>query len=227
MSEQFYTILTDIGQAKVANATALGEKLNLVKFQVGDGNGNYYNPSSNQEHLKNKVWEGPISSIEIDPKNPNWIIIQVVIPSSVGGFMIREAGAFDENDNLIAIGKYPETYKPIASDGSTKDLFIKMILEVSNASNVTLKIDPSVIIATKKDVEILEQKIKDIKVPVTSVNSKTGAIELKADDINCNDGKSIESHLEDKMDKKILDDSTTKKYELGIKNGLLYYMEVF
>ncbi|WP_162472033.1 phage tail protein, partial [Clostridium ihumii] len=195
MSEQFYTILTKLGKAKIANASALGTTLNLIKFKVGDSNGSYYNPMEDQQTLKNKVWEGPVSSITIDENNPNWIIIQAMIPGDIGGFMIREAGVFDSEDNLIAIGKYPETYKPLASEGSSKDLFIKMILEVSNTASVTLKIDPTVILATKKDIQILEQKIENIKVPVESVNSKTGAIELKAEDINCNDGKSIESHL--------------------------------
>lgn len=203
MSEQFYTILTKLGKAKIANASALGTTLNLIKFKVGDSNGSYYNPMEDQQALKNKVWEGPVSSITIDENNPNWIIIQAMIPGDIGGFMIREAGVFDSEDNLIAIGKYPETYKPLASEGSSKDLFIKMILEVSNTASVTLKIDPTVILATKKDIQILEQKIENIKVPVESVNSKTGAIELKAEDINCEDGKSIESHLEDIVTKEL------------------------
>jgi hypothetical protein len=32
--------------------------------------------------------------------------------------------------------------------------------------------------------------------------------------------------IKEKMNKKIVDDSTSKKYELGIKNELLYYREV-
>ncbi|WP_142413052.1 phage tail protein [Hathewaya massiliensis] len=262
MAEQFYTLLTKVGKAKIANASALGTKLNLAKFQVGDSNGSYYNPTEEQTDLKNKVWEGVISSITVDENNPNWIVLQTILPGNIGGFMIREAGVFDSEGNLIAIGKYPETYKPQSADGSTKDLVIKMILEVSNASSVTLKVDPTVILATKKDIEILENKIKDIKIPVASVNNKTGAVELsasdvgaysktevdnkfkgitvpvtkvngktgdvdlKASDIKTSSGKTIETSLEEKMNKKIVDDSTTKKYELGIKNGLLYYREV-
>ncbi|RXM69439.1 phage tail protein [Clostridium tetani] len=196
MAEQFYTILTAIGKAKIANATALGNKVNFTTLKVGDSNGKYYNPTETQEDLINAVWQGNINSISVDKKNPNWIVIEVIIPSNIGGFVIREAGIFDDEGDLIAIGKYPETYKPKAEDGSTKDLIIKMILEVSNTSTVTLKVDPTVILATKKDIEVLENKIKNIKVPVTSVNSKTGAIELKAEDINCNDGKNLEKFKE-------------------------------
>lgn len=197
MAEQFYTILTAIGKAKIANATALGNKVNFTTLKVGDGGGKYYNPTETQEDLINAVWQGNINSISVDKKNPNWIVIEVIIPSNIGGFVIREAGIFDDEGDLIAIGKYPETYKPKAEDGSTKDLIIKMILEVSNTSTVTLKVDPTVILATKKDIEVLENKIENIKVPVESVNGKTGAIELKAEDINCKDGKSVESQLAD------------------------------
>ncbi|GAA0115988.1 phage tail protein [Clostridium senegalense] len=197
MSEQFYTILTKVGKAKIANATALGTKVNFCKFQVGDSNGAYYNPTEEQTELKHKVWEGNINNIRIDDKNPNWVIIEVILPSEIGGFTIREAAMLDDEDNVIAVAKYPETYKPQTKDGSSKDILIRTILEVSNANSVTLKVDPTVILATKKDIEVLEQKIKNFKVPVTSVNTKFGDIMLKAEDIDCEDGKSVETHLDD------------------------------
>ncbi len=162
MSEQFYTILTSLGKAKIANSGALGTKVSFVKFKVGDGGGTYYNPTEDQVDVKNKVWEGNISSITIDENNSNWIVIETVIPTLVGGFTIREAGIFDDENNLIAIGKYPETYKPVAAEGSSKDLLIRMILEVSNAENVNLKVDPTIILATKKDIQVLESKMNDL-----------------------------------------------------------------
>lgn len=73
----------------------------------------------------------------------------------MGGFTIREAAAFDDSNNMIAVGKFTETYKPVASDGSTKDLYVKMILEVSNAASVTLMVNPTVIWATKNDINNL------------------------------------------------------------------------
>ncbi|OSA97085.1 phage tail protein, partial [Clostridium botulinum] len=93
--------------------------------------------------------------------------------------------------------KCAESYKPLAEDGSTKELIMKMVLTVSNTENITLKIDPTIIFAKKSEIEILENKIKNIKIPVTSVNSKTGAIELKAEDIKTNSGESVELQLAD------------------------------
>ncbi len=63
MAEQFYTILTKIGKAKIANATALGNKVNFTTLKVGDGKGKYYNPTEEQEDLVNEVWQGNINSI--------------------------------------------------------------------------------------------------------------------------------------------------------------------
>ncbi|MBH0311911.1 phage tail protein [Alcaligenes faecalis] len=162
MSEQFYTILTNVGKAKIANAISLGSEVNLVRFVVGDSNGSYYNPTEEQTELRRKVWETNAISVVNDEKNPNRIKIEAIIPGDVGGFTVREVGVFDDKNEMIAIGKIAEIYKPISEDGSTKDVIIRMIIEVSNASAVTIKVDPTVMIATKKDIEVVESKFKKI-----------------------------------------------------------------
>lgn len=153
--QEFYTLITTTGKAKIANATAFGTKVNFTTLKVGDGNGNYYEPTESQTDLIHTVWSGAITSISTDPNNSNWIIIAVSIPATVGGFMIREVGIFDDTGTMIAIGKYPETYKPTSETGSTKDLTIRTILEVSNAGTIELKVDPNIIIATKQDFNAL------------------------------------------------------------------------
>ena len=187
LAENFYTILTTVGKAKIANVNALGTKINLTTFVVGDSNGVYYNPTEDQTALRKEVWRGNISSIGIDKENPNWIVVETVIPSTDGGFMVREAGVLDVEGNLIAIGKYPETYKPIVSEGSAKDLYIRMILEVSNASSVTLKIDPSVVLATKKDLQIITNNI-------TSLNEKITPIILSENEPKTNNNNTFWLH---------------------------------
>lgn len=119
-------------------------------------------------------------------KNPNWIVIETILPGTVGGFMIREAAVLDNENNIIAIGKYPETYKPRAEDGSIKDLVVKMILQLSNTSNVTLEVDPTLVFVTQKDIQDLDDKvdknIKEIKVKIgeellsTEAKNLSGAI---------------------------------------------------
>ena len=178
MAEQkYYTLLTKVGKASIANATALGNKVDLVKLQLGDGAGAEYNPTEEQTYLKNVVWEGSVNNVKIDEENPNWIVIETVIPGSMGGFMIREVGIFDSKEQLIAVSKYPETYKPTADSGSVKDLVIKIILVVSNTSSVNLKVDPTVILATLKDIQDLDSKIDTTKTELTS-NIETAKTEL-------------------------------------------------
>ncbi|WP_286978942.1 phage tail protein [Aminobacterium sp. UBA5514] len=149
MAENFYTILTNTGKAKLANAQALGTTVQFSSIAVGDGAGNYYEPAESQAALKNEVWRGPINQIKTDSENPNWIIVEVVVPTTTGGFTVREAGIIDSEGDLIALGKYPATYKPALAEGSGKDLYIRMILEVSNASTIMLKIDPAIVLSTR------------------------------------------------------------------------------
>ncbi len=173
--EQFYTILTNAGKAKVANATLLNSNVTLKTLKVGDSNGSYYNPTEEQTVLKNTVYSCDVGSVQIDKDNPNWIIVETVIPGSVGGFTIREIGLFDVEGDLIAVGKYPETYKPVVANGASKDLCIRTIFEVSNTQSVNLSINPSVIIATKEDIDNLQEQIDENR---ASLEEKANKSEL-------------------------------------------------
>lgn len=159
--EQFYTILTNVGKAKVANAALLSSNVTLKTLKVGDGNGDYYNPTEDQKDLKNTVYTCNVGSVSVDKDNSNWIVAETIIPGNIGGFTIREVGLFDTEGDMIAIGKYPETYKPVVANGASKDLNVRTIFEVSNAESVTLNLDPSVIIATKEDINNLQIQIDE------------------------------------------------------------------
>jgi len=149
MAEQFYTILTNTGKAKWVAAIANGTTINIEKMALGSGeNEAYYNPVEAQVALKNEVWRGLLSSTTVPIDNPNWLLIEAVVLATDGGFNVREVGIIDTEGDLIAIGKFPETYKPQYADGSTKDLWIRVYLEVSNASVVNFNVDPSTASAT-------------------------------------------------------------------------------
>ena len=163
MAEKFYTVVTDIGKAKIANSIGIGTKVDFVKMKVGDGGGKYYNPVETQSDLVNTVWEGSIGHVVVDEENPNWINIEVIIPANIGGFMIREYGVFDSENNLLAIAKCAETYKPVAEEGSTKELNMKMVLAISNINSITLKIDPTLMYAKKKDLDIISNKVNELE----------------------------------------------------------------
>lgn len=151
MANEFFTILTSVGRNKLANATATGTPLVMTQMAVGDGdNGAYYNPTEAQPALKHEVWRGTINHLYVDPNNANWIVAELVIPDDVGGWYLREVGLFDDAGAMIAVGKFPESYKPTLAAGSNKQLYVRMILEVSNTSSVTLQVDPSVVLATRQ-----------------------------------------------------------------------------
>lgn len=152
-------MLTAKGRKKFIDASISGSKVKLSEVALGDGGGSYYEPSESQTALRNEVWRGKIDVVKIDKDNPHWIIVEAIVPATDGGFMIREMGLFDDEGELIVIGKYPETYKPIINDGSAKDVFLNIKIEVSNTSTVNLTIDPTVGMATKKDIKSLDGRV--------------------------------------------------------------------
>ncbi|OTQ80516.1 hypothetical protein B6D23_01735 [Gilliamella sp. N-W3] len=155
MNQTYYTILTKQGAVLLANATALGVPLKITQMAVGDGNGIIPKPDANQTNLVHEVRRAAINTLFIDKENPNQIIAEQVIPESDGGWFIHEIGLFDDEGNLIAVGNCPTTYKPKLAEGSGRTQVIRMIIVVDNVNAVALKIDPSVVLATRQYVDDL------------------------------------------------------------------------
>ncbi|MGM3173732.1 phage tail protein [Dickeya lacustris] len=153
MTVKYMTLLTQVGAAKLANATALGSMLNITHMAVGDGGGNPTMPDPAQKALINEKRRALLNALRADPANPNQIIAEQVIPENEGGFWLRELGLFDADGDLIAVANCPETYKPQLQEGSGRVQTVRMILVVSNTSAVTLKVDPAVVLATRKSVD--------------------------------------------------------------------------
>lgn len=146
----FFTILTTVGQAKIANAVALGQQIQLTEMALGDGNGNPTTPAQTQTALVREVYREQLNQLSTDDANPNYVIAELVVPSAAGGWTVREVGLYDVDGDLLAVGNFPETYKPVLAEGASRDLVVRVIIEVSNASSVQLKIDPSVVLASRK-----------------------------------------------------------------------------
>lgn len=153
MTVKYYALLTHLGAAKIANATALGTKLNITQMAVGDGGGTLPTPDPAQTALRGEKRRAALNSLNIDSVNINQIIAEQVIPENDGGFWIREIGLYDQDNTLIAIANCPETYKPLLQEGSGRTQIVRMILIVNSTEAVTLKIDPSVVLATRQYVD--------------------------------------------------------------------------
>ena len=153
MSTKFYTLLTDIGAAKLASAAALGVPLKITHMAVGDGGGTLPTPDAKQTALVNEKRRAALNMLYIDPHNSSQIIAEQVIPENEGGWWIREVGLFDESGALIAVGNCPESYKPQLAEGSGRTQTVRMVLITSSTDNITLKIDPAVVLSTRKYVD--------------------------------------------------------------------------
>lgn len=155
MSQTYYTLLTALGAAEWVNAEVSGTTVPLTHLAIGDGNGNPTIPSEAMIGLVHEVHRVPITSITADAVNPSWMVIEAVVPAGVGGWVVREiglVGGHGAGNKLLAVGNFPATEKPMLAEGAAKDLAIRMIVQVSNASVVQLTIDPSVVVATNQSI---------------------------------------------------------------------------
>lgn len=162
MTQQYYTLVTNIGAARIAKATALGTVVNLSQMAVGDGGGQPITPSATATALTREVYRASLNMLEVDENNQKQVIAELLIPEEEGDFTIREVGLFDNNNNLIAIGSIADSYKPRLSSGTASQQIIRMVIQIDNTDAVGIKVDPAVVLATREFVEkLINKKFKD------------------------------------------------------------------
>ncbi|MEM8445930.1 phage tail protein [Morganella morganii] len=180
MTAKYFAILTNYGAAQLANAVALGTQMNISAMAVGDGGGTLPVPDPAQTKLVRENRRAAVNQVSVDEKNPNFIIAEQVIPENEGGWWIREIGLFDDTGGLIAVGNAPETYKPNLQEGSGRTQVIQMVLMVSSTQAITLKVDPSVVLATREyvtksvDAAIQASEAKAAKIYATKTELSSG-----------------------------------------------------
>ena len=182
----YFAILTAVGEAKIANANALGAVVQITQMAVGDGNGAATIPSRSQTALVREQRRAPLNSLSIDPLNASQIIAEQVIPESIGGWWIREIGLIDADGDLVAVANCPPTYKPVLAEGSGRTQVIRMVLIVSSTGAVQLKIDPSVVLATRAYADQLI--VTHAQVSATEAESGHVMLASSADAISGNGG---------------------------------------
>lgn len=145
----FFTLLTTVGSNRLANALVQGLTVDFNEMALGDGDGNPVTPLESMTELTNEVHRASMNSITVDSENENQIICEMIVPAVTGGWFIREVGIFATDGTLLAVGNFPETYKPTLAEGSGRDLVIRIILLVSNTGTVNLVINPDTVIASQ------------------------------------------------------------------------------
>ena len=158
MSE-YFSILTEIGLQKLAIAAANGETLALAQMAFSNGTTEI---SSTDTALASEAYRMDLTRVDAVGDN---VHAEAVIPMDTGGFWIRKIAIFDDSGDMIAIGKYPATYKPLPDDGAVKELSVRMILRVSNAAEVIIAFNNGIIEGANTNLDNLtfvgQQKFDD------------------------------------------------------------------
>ncbi|MDO5562508.1 MAG: phage tail protein [Synergistaceae bacterium] len=145
----YNSILTDIGLAKINNQPVTGIPLVLTHMALGDGNGSAVTPQQSATALAHEVYRGQINHLYVPENDAAQIIAELVILPNVGGWTVREVGIFDEDGDMIIYASHPAIYKPALAEGSGMDYTVAVHALIGNDVNVTLKIDPGVVIAVR------------------------------------------------------------------------------
>jgi len=149
----FYVKVTAAGLAAFANALVNSTPVVISEVAIGDGNGAEIAPTGDETELYNELNRHPVTDAGIHSDHANWIFVDTIVPAEAGGFTIREVGIYADDGTMLAIGKYPEQYKPTPGEGFGEDLSMKLIMEVTNASEVTIIDGGSVLYATRSYVK--------------------------------------------------------------------------
>lgn len=157
-TETYGTVITNDGLALIANAVNSNTKVNITHMAIGDGNGTTPEPKTSTSALINEVYRQSVNRVEIHENNANWLEVDVVIPSDVGGFIVREVGIYAD-DVLIAYSNYPPTHKPTLAQNSARTMAITLVIQFDATEAATLNVDPNTVIATRRYIDDAITKI--------------------------------------------------------------------
>ena len=154
-----YTLLTANGINKLLKTASNGSKIILKEVVVSDFDGEL---SESITTIPNEKYRGAINAITINESDSNILDVDAIIPPDVGGFYIKTAGIFCDDGSLFAVARLADTYKPLLSEGSSKDITLNFKLQIANASeSIILKVDNNIVLATRKWCEKMFLKLKD------------------------------------------------------------------
>ncbi|HIH9744714.1 TPA: phage tail protein [Klebsiella pneumoniae] len=159
--QPYYTLLTPAGEQKFAASAITGEPVGFSFMAVGDGGGVTPVLSASQKSLVNEVYRGTLNRVVIADGENNVIRTEMIILPQSGGFWIREAALYDEEGECLAVATVPPSYKPLLAEGSGRLHAVNLWIAVSSTAYVTLKTDPSVILATIEEVNQAKNEAKD------------------------------------------------------------------
>jgi hypothetical protein len=165
---EYFTVLTDYGEAVFAQALVTGIPVKFSAMAVGDGGGALPVPDKGSTGLINEVYRGALNRVVIADQAANVIRVEMIMLPQVGGFWLREAALYDEDGACLAVANLPESYKPQLSEGSGKLHAVNLWIAVSNTADVEINADPSVVLATVEELNKAKAEAKDYADEVAS-----------------------------------------------------------
>lgn len=205
---EYYNVTTNLGDAEIANAIATNTKLNITHIAFGDGNGSVPTPNKARTSLVREVHRQAVTKYERHATNANWIVIETIIPSDVGGFTIREMGII-ANGKLISHGSHAP-FEKVADPSGVSEYRLRFTQNVTDGSVVELTLDESLIYATQAWIDENYIKRSEIVDDLTT-NDTTKPLSAKQ-------GKDLQDNKLDKTDLK--DASTAQKGIVQLNNTL-------
>lgn len=149
MSYKYFTVLTDVGKQKLAEAIANETALDFTEMAVGDSNGTSYEPTSDMTALKHVTYRAAIGSMKINAEDKNIMEFEFVVPASTGGFYVREAGLYSSDGTLIAISRLPEQYKADMAEGAGSSMTVRILVAISSDAQIYITVPASITYATQ------------------------------------------------------------------------------
>lgn len=150
MSAVYQMIITNAGREAIASCVARQKHLRIAELAVGDGGGEAVSPKASQTALVREVYRGGIDKVLPLEDKPTYILAEKTIPSDVGGWTAREVGLYSDDGVLVAVGNMPASVKPAVADGTTREMIIRVVLEIGAESVCDIVIDSSILLDTGK-----------------------------------------------------------------------------
>ena len=143
----YFNVTTNVGDAAIATAIANNSKLNITHIAFGDGNGSVPTPTKTRTSLVREVHRQAVTKYAMHPTIANYIVIETIIPSNIGGFWIREMGIIADNV-LISHGSHAPFFKVADPDG-VSEYRLKFTQNVRDGNVVEISLNESLIYASQ------------------------------------------------------------------------------
>ena len=132
-----YAMLTEVGRNKEAAALANATALNIAEIAWGDGE---RIPAGGEIALENEQGRKPVDGQGVTAGALNTAFFEVLLAENEGPYVIREAGLFDTDGDMIAVACYdPPVNKPL----NTVSAHLRINVVFSDLENLIIHLDVS------------------------------------------------------------------------------------